>query len=238
MALQRVSEFIFFLFWIKNDHLHSYQENSISSLDFNRSGEFVATIDCFGKCLVADVNTDSYYYHLDLEGGNGKLDLKSCSHFSSITIWIFSFLINFLIFNISYACAHFKDAFGRCRWNTNPDEFLLFIKYSRSKLNILDAEKKVMTLKESLQLNRFGTFSRNCVLSLSSLFSLHNAKWTLNILRGKNIFFFGKEITLLTFLILFMKFSSPLKMTFILYRRDILLDRCLPKRWKSTCSRG
>ena len=56
-----------------NDHAHSYKGNFISSLDFSPSGEFIATIDYHGKCLVADVNTNSYRYHVD-KGGSSKLD--------------------------------------------------------------------------------------------------------------------------------------------------------------------
>lgn len=48
----------------------SHQDNTISSLDFNSSGEIVATIDRNGACLVSDVNTDSCCFHMEM-GENG-----------------------------------------------------------------------------------------------------------------------------------------------------------------------
>ena len=41
----------------------------ITSLDFNPSGELVAMTDNCNKCLIVDVNTDSYIYHLNMFGG-------------------------------------------------------------------------------------------------------------------------------------------------------------------------
>ena len=48
--------------------------NVITGLDFSPNGETVATIDCFGVCLISDVNTDSCRFHLSMEitGHNGK----------------------------------------------------------------------------------------------------------------------------------------------------------------------
>lgn len=64
----------------------------------------------------------------------------------------------------SYSCTRLLDDTGRCRWSTNTDEPLLFVKSGSNKLDILDAEKKVLTLKKSIS---FGS----CNLS-KSLFSL------------------------------------------------------------------
>ena len=46
----------------------------------------------------------------------------------------------------------------RSRWSTNADESLIFVKYNRRQLNILDAEKKTLTLKSPVELDR-GTCS-------------------------------------------------------------------------------
>ena len=38
----------------------------ISGLDFNPTGEYVATIDSRGVCLIADVNKNNRSFHLQL----------------------------------------------------------------------------------------------------------------------------------------------------------------------------
>ena len=48
---------------------YSWQYNYIISLDFNPSGELIAINDSCDKCLIVDVNTGSYVYHLDTVGG-------------------------------------------------------------------------------------------------------------------------------------------------------------------------
>ena len=47
-----------------------YLDNFIAGLDFNPTGETVATIDKYGVCLISDVNTDSYHFHLNMEMKN------------------------------------------------------------------------------------------------------------------------------------------------------------------------
>ena len=44
--------------------------NVITGLDFSPNGELAATIDCYGVCLISDVNTDSYHFHLNMEMKN------------------------------------------------------------------------------------------------------------------------------------------------------------------------
>mgnify|MGYP001012843301 CR=1 FL=1 len=44
------------------------------------------------------------------------------------------------------------DNDGRSRWSTNTGEPLLFVKYDLSQLNILDVEKKALTLKHTIEL--------------------------------------------------------------------------------------
>ena len=46
--------------------------------------------------------------------------------------------------------------FGRCRWSSNPDEPLLFVKYDANRLNILDIEKKALILKDPIQNESVG----------------------------------------------------------------------------------
>lgn len=41
--------------------------NSITGLDFNPMGEHIATIDEYGVCLISDVNTAGYSFHLGLK---------------------------------------------------------------------------------------------------------------------------------------------------------------------------
>ena len=52
-------------------------DNWIAGLDFNPNGELAATIDYYGTCLISDVNTDSYRFHLAMEmtKGYGKMYL-------------------------------------------------------------------------------------------------------------------------------------------------------------------
>mgnify|MGYP003878846771 CR=1 FL=1 len=53
--------------------LSLYQDNYITSIDFNPNGETVATFDKYGKCLIADLNTDSYHSHMDLKSGKSYI---------------------------------------------------------------------------------------------------------------------------------------------------------------------
>ena len=45
-------------------------DNVITGLDFSPNGELAATIDRYGVCLISDVNTDSYHFHLNMEMKN------------------------------------------------------------------------------------------------------------------------------------------------------------------------
>ena len=45
-------------------------DDVITGLDFNPNGEIAATIDSYGVCLISDVNTDSYRFHLEIEMEN------------------------------------------------------------------------------------------------------------------------------------------------------------------------
>ena len=62
-----------------------------------------------------------------------------------------------LISNFHHIFKLFLDIYGRCRWTTNADEPLLFVKYDINLLNILDVEKKTLTLKMAVKVtNRAG----------------------------------------------------------------------------------
>ena len=56
--------------------MHLSLDNFISSFDFNPTGETAANIDLYGTCLISDVNTDNYSFHLKMEKkrGAGKQD--------------------------------------------------------------------------------------------------------------------------------------------------------------------
>ena len=51
-------------------------ENVMAGIDFNPDGETVATIDRYGTCLISDMNTDKYHFHMkmEMEGSQGKLE--------------------------------------------------------------------------------------------------------------------------------------------------------------------
>ena len=54
-------------------HLTGYsEENYITGLDFNPTGETVAAIDHDGTCLISDINTDNYLVHLSMHHQRGK----------------------------------------------------------------------------------------------------------------------------------------------------------------------
>ena len=48
-------------------------ENMISGLDFNPTGEYVATIDREGVCLITGVTTANYRFHKEI-GTSGNSD--------------------------------------------------------------------------------------------------------------------------------------------------------------------
>ena len=55
----------------------------------------------------------------------------------------------------SYSSHNYSlDPWNHCRWSTNPDEPLLFVKYDLKLLDILDIEKKALILKSSLKIDQ------------------------------------------------------------------------------------
>ena len=49
-----------------------YIVDLITSFDFDPSGERAATIDYAGVCLISDITTNDYTFHLNMDGGSGK----------------------------------------------------------------------------------------------------------------------------------------------------------------------
>lgn len=93
----------------------------------------MATIDGCGICLISDVNTNQCKVHMDMKSSYSKNNLL-------------------LFFLKSSFCISFLDMRNRCRWSTNIGEPFLFVKYRGHDLNILDAEKQTLTLKEPVEL--------------------------------------------------------------------------------------
>ena len=65
-----------FISYVRLVLIFLYLGNVITGLDFSPNGELAATIDYYGTCLISDVNTDSYRFHLAMEmknqNGSGK----------------------------------------------------------------------------------------------------------------------------------------------------------------------
>ena len=136
----------------------SYLDNAISGLDFNSLGTLTASIDEYGVCLISDVNTNDYSFHL-----------RMSSEFGNLSNYLFSLLYQFFL---SFYFLHRKmtvvslillllrllfnltnlGSTNRCRWIPNSEEHLVYVKYDRSLLNILDAQKGILTLKTPILL--------------------------------------------------------------------------------------
>ena len=56
-----------FISYVKLVLICLYLGSFIAGLDFSPNGELAATIDSDGVCLISDVNTDSYHFHLNME---------------------------------------------------------------------------------------------------------------------------------------------------------------------------
>ena len=143
-------------------NVFSFLDNFISSLDFNPQGEKHATIDFYGICLISDVDTNNYNFHLDTKstpyGGNYEvpwsINISLSSWHAPSYPYVFLILIHWRHSNFSYSYHVSLDGSGRCRWGPNTDEPLLFIKYNETQLNILDVEKKILTLKDPIQMDK------------------------------------------------------------------------------------
>ena len=57
----------------------SYLDNAITSLDFSPLGTLTASFDTYGVCLISDINTNEYGFHLQMDSINSNLSIH---HFS------------------------------------------------------------------------------------------------------------------------------------------------------------
>lgn len=89
-------------------------------MDFDPSGERIATIDKHGKILVSDVNTNTAIFGI------------SSITFDRGTTIILIVAINFV--GIDY--------YNRVRWNRIPGSPLIATKYKECNINLIDAEKE------------------------------------------------------------------------------------------------
>lgn len=94
----------------------------------------MAAIDSFGVCLISDVSTNSYKFHVEMK-----------------TTYKEGTLSPLLI--VDY---YLQDVYARTRWSVNIGEPLCFVKYDRNNLSVLDAEKETFVLKGPLRLEKLS----------------------------------------------------------------------------------
>ncbi len=73
-------------------------DNFITAFDFNPAGESIATINAYGVCLISDVNTNNYAFHLQFENtpsSRGKSEYQKYTSYK--TNLISTFLTNLMI---------------------------------------------------------------------------------------------------------------------------------------------
>ena len=121
-------------------------DNTVTSFDFDPSGEKAAKIDIGQTCLVSDISTNNYNFHLSLSEKMGMLLLNPKAS---------EFLINIL------------DDYARCRWSTNSGEPMLYVKYDDKLLNIMDTEKKILILKDLVGFDRGNLCNFIAVFSIA-----------------------------------------------------------------------
>ena len=99
----------------------------------------MATMDFYGALVISEVNTNDYIFHLDTESNiAGRL-------LGKLSVFLLPQFYDYLV-----------DMYGCCRWSPNIGEPLLFTKYNHNKLNILDVEKRGLTLNVPIQTERRG----------------------------------------------------------------------------------
>ncbi len=100
-------------------------------MDFNPDGTKIASINYQGVVIVADVDTNSLTFRIDQEKsgkGNQRNQIQN-----------------------KMKDTYLSDYNSRCRWSTNA---LLYLKYKRNKLNVLDLEKTKFIFGESPSLEK------------------------------------------------------------------------------------
>ena len=68
--------------------IYLYLGNVITGLDFSPNGEIAATMDKYGVCLISDVNTDSYRFHMEMKIP-GKQNFLKKETTGTRSIWTF-----------------------------------------------------------------------------------------------------------------------------------------------------
>ncbi len=70
-------------------------DNYITGFDFNPAGDSIATIDSYGVCLISDLNTNNYGFHIEFKK-RGDSYFQKYSPLILLII-IFTFLTNLTI---------------------------------------------------------------------------------------------------------------------------------------------
>lgn len=94
----------------------------------------VATIDINSTCLISDIGTGSYVFHLQMgDSPRGNINTKKY------------YLNFFLLFLLDAG----TDWHAKCRWSIESGEPILWTKYNMIKLNLLDVEKQTRVWEAS-----------------------------------------------------------------------------------------
>ena len=84
--------------------------NTISGFDFNPNGEIAGTIDKYGICLISDINTNNYRFHINFDvihNGGKKHSLKFMIKFRFVTSFFPLNMIRYHKFLFSSYFFHF-----------------------------------------------------------------------------------------------------------------------------------
>ena len=66
-----------------------------------------------------------------------------------------TFVLSYFDFYYYHSLTYINLGFtNRCRWVPNSEEHLIYVKYDGSSLNILDAQKGILTLKNPVLLEK------------------------------------------------------------------------------------
>ena len=114
-----------------------------------------------GVWLISDITTNLYQFHMEMRGRDGT--------------WI-TLILRYLFFGpfvliCNMGLKIYVWEVSRCRWSILAGEPILFVKYHKIELNIIDIEKKELILKGPVELDE-------CKLNCLLLFFSHN--WILN----------------------------------------------------------
>ena len=80
--------------------------------------------------------------------------------------------LSYNVFYYYYLTCMNLDWYNRCRWCPNAEEHLVYVKYDLWLLNILDAQKGVLTLKNPIPLEEWTYGKLNNICFYISLLNL------------------------------------------------------------------